>query len=277
MRVSLMQRLSCVLIGALPVFALLLWPAQLSAQSSQLDGERVPFRLNVMLFSGPGVSDSSRRVEEDLQKVPEIRLRRIRADQINSGVLEGQHVVIFSGGSGSVQGRGLGEAGRERVRKFVESGGGYVGICAGAYLASADYEWSLHLLDARVLDRRHWARGFGNVEIGVAPAAAEALQVSPKSTVYYHQGPLLAPAGRGDIPDYREWAVFLTEVRKQGVPGGVMQGTTAIAAGEFGAGRVLAISPHLERTDELNHVLPAAVRWAAAKSLKPRVGETSDE
>lgn len=241
-----------------------LWSSSLWGQT-QTPGDRQPPRvLNVTLFEGPGVSESIRRVEEDLQRIDGIRLQRLGVEQITSGMLKGQHVVIFSGGSGGGQGRGLGAAGREAVRKFVASGGGYVGICAGAYLASADYEWSLNLLDAKVLDRKHWARGFGNVDLSLTPQAASQLQMPVKSTVYYHQGPILAPAGRDDIPDYVEWARFLTEVRKDGVPGGVMPGKTAIASGSYGAGRVLAISPHPERTEELNHVLPAGVRWAAA-------------
>ncbi|MFM7039871.1 MAG: BPL-N domain-containing protein [Planctomycetaceae bacterium] len=228
-------------------------------------GDQQPRRvLKVALFEGSGVSESIRRVEEDLQRIDEFMLQRVGVEQITSGKLNGQHVVIFSGGSGGAQGRGLGAAGREEVRRFVAAGGGYVGICAGAYLASADYDWSLNLLDAKVLDRKHWARGFGNVDLSLTPEAAELLQMPAKSTVYYHQGPLLAPAGRTDIPDFVEWARFVTEVRKEGVPGGVMPGTTAIAAGSYGAGRVLAISPHPERTDAMNHVLPAGVRWAAA-------------
>ena len=44
-----------------------------------------------------------------------------------------------------------------------------------------------------------------------------------------------------------------------------LPGKTAIAAGRFGDGRVLAISPHPERTAGLDSVVPAAVRWAAAR------------
>ncbi len=240
--------------------------ANLPAQPPESRRGQLPAKLHIAIFDGPGVSDSIKRVEEDLKREQEIQLERIGVAQIASGELNGKHVVVFPGGSGGGQGRGLGEAGREQVRQFVAAGGGYVGVCAGAYLASADYDWSLNLLDARVLDRRHWARGFGNVKLAVTPVASEKLGVPPSITVYYHQGPLLAPAGKKEIPDYIEWAQFVTEVRKKGVPGGVMPGTTAIAAGEFGAGRVLAISPHPERTGELNHVLPAAIRWAAGNS-----------
>ena len=44
--------------------------------------------------------------------------------------------VVFAGGSGAAQARSIGAAGRALVRSFVGQGGGYVGICAGAYMAT---------------------------------------------------------------------------------------------------------------------------------------------
>ena len=42
-----------------------------------------------------------------------------------------------------------------------------------------------------------------------------------------------------------------------------MRGTTAIARGHFGKGRVLCFSPHPEKTPGREPFLQAAVRWAA--------------
>ena len=222
---------------------------------------------NVAVFNDGGVSRRSlENLLNDLRHHPGLHVQPVTAAQIQAGQLSKFDVVIFPGGSGGGQAKSLGKSGRDIVRKFVTDGGGYVGICAGAYLASADYDWSLHILDAKVLDRKHWARGFGNVRIKASAAATKSLQFkSAEPTVYYHQGPLLSPAHNDQIPDYQEWGSFMTEVRKNGVPGGVMPGTTAIAAGQFGSGRVLAFSPHPESTDGLDHVLPLAVQWAACR------------
>lgn len=178
----------------------LLTPASLlevtvSAQSVEPRRRQQDVALHVAVFDGPGVSESIGQVEEDLRRVQDLHVQRISVEQIASGSLTAHDVVIFSGGSGGGQGRGLGEAGRNGVREFVAAGGGYVGICAGAYLVAADCDWSLNLLDARVLDRSHWARGFGNVELTVAPDAAELLRLPANAIFYYHWGPLLAPAG----------------------------------------------------------------------------------
>lgn len=59
-------------------------------------------------------------------------------------------VLLFPGGSGSKQGKALGEAGRSHVRQFTREGGGVIGICAGAYLCSSHYSWSLGLMNAAV-------------------------------------------------------------------------------------------------------------------------------
>jgi glutamine amidotransferase-like uncharacterized protein len=217
--------------------------------------------IRVAVFKGPGVSHTVVDLIKDLERAADLSISRIGVDSIRAGHMDQEaDVVVFPGGSGGGQGEALGPEGRSAVRRFVEQGGCYVGVCAGAYLASADYPWSLHLLDAKVLDRKHWARGFGPVRLTLRHEAQEAFATgSDHPQVYYHQGPLLAPAQRDDLEDYRELAVFATEVRKEKVPGGVMPGTTAMAAGRFGKGYVLAVSPHPERTEGLDQVLPAMI------------------
>lgn len=235
-------------------------------------------KIHIAVYDGSGVSGSVTEVLKDLAADDTIRVERIRTEQILNDELSSFNVVMFAGGSGSGQAKSLGADGREKVRQFVDAGGGYIGICAGAYLASADYEWSLSILDAKVLDRSHWARGFGDVELKVHAGGLERLSFpSDQTTVYYHQGPLLAPANKPELDDYEEWASFATEVTKAGVPGGVMPGKTAIAAGRFGTGRVLAISPHPERTEGLDSIIPSAVHWAAANSSPKAAAKDVEE
>ena len=54
---------------------------------------------------------------------------------VSAGVLDRFDVLIQPGGSGSAQAKALEEEGRDKIRKFVDGGGGYLGICAGSYLA----------------------------------------------------------------------------------------------------------------------------------------------
>jgi glutamine amidotransferase-like uncharacterized protein len=192
---------------------------------------------------------------------------RVSAQDIRDGKLDQFDVLIQPGGSGSKQAAALEKEGRQRIRNFVEAGGGYIGICAGAYLATAHYDWSLGILDAHVVDREHWARGYGDVEIKMQNSGKEALAAEgPVVTIRYHQGPLLAPAKKDDIPDYEELATYQTEIAKNGAKPGVMKGTTAVARGQFGKGRVICFSPHPEKTEGLEVFVESAARWAATGS-----------
>jgi hypothetical protein len=85
-------------------------------------------------------------------------------------------VVVVPGGSSSQYGEKLGPEGLTFIREFVRAGGGYVGICAGAFLATSGFnpEHSLGLLDlelrvhhsaASSISTPSWATGRGMVNI----------------------------------------------------------------------------------------------------------------
>jgi glutamine amidotransferase-like uncharacterized protein/N-formylglutamate amidohydrolase len=222
----------------------------------------------VAVFVDQGVSPIDKLMSA-LDADPTLNVSKLTAADIRNGDLSAHDVVIFPGGSGSKQGNALGEQGRERVREFVKNGKGLIGICAGAYLASCDYDWSLNLLDAKVIDRQHWNRGFGNVDISMTSNGRELLGVDgAKANIYYHQGPLLAPAENPDIPDFESLAVYIGEIAENNAPLGVMIGTTAIARCQFEKGRVLCFSPHPEKTPGLESMVLEAIDWVIRSDSK---------
>ncbi len=230
---------------------------------------QLPEPIEVAIYTGAGVSNKSRSsLVAALSQQPRLGLRDITADEIRQGKLAAVKVLVHPGGSGSQQGQSLGPEGRRQIREFVQRGGGYVGICAGAYLATCDYDWSLRLLDAKVVDRQHWNRGFGNVDLSLTPRGRELLGVDrQRLSIYYHQGPLLAPAENPNIPDYEDLAKFETEIAQNGAAPGIMLGQTAIATGVFHQGRVFCFSPHPERTAGLEKMLLRAVIWSAREGI----------
>ncbi len=217
--------------------------------------------VDVAVFVDEGVSPTIQLMSA-LAAGSKLSVTKLKAKDIREGKLQDHDVLILPGGSGSKQGNALGEAGRERIREFVKSGKGLVGICAGAYLASCDYEWSLNLLDAKVVDRKHWNRGHGNVDVALTQNGREVLGVDTgKANIYYHQGPLLAPAANPDIPDFESLAVYITEIAENNAPHGVMLGTTAIARCKIEKGRVFCFSPHPEKTPGLESMVLEAIDW----------------
>jgi glutamine amidotransferase-like uncharacterized protein len=235
-------------------------------QAANAEDAKQSQKIRVAIYSGDGASRGDpAQIKACLPKSEGFDISLITAKEIRDGGLEKFDVVIHPGGSGSGQAKALGEDGRERVRQYVRDGGGFVGICAGAYLASAEYPWALKLLDARVVDDEHWARGVGDVKLRV-PASGQAALGTKEGikTIHYENGPLLGPANRKEIPNFESLATFETEIRKNDAPEGIMKGTTAIARGKFGEGRVVCFSPHPEKTKGCEAFVSEAVRWAGA-------------
>jgi glutamine amidotransferase-like uncharacterized protein len=227
--------------------------------------QAAPKSIRVAIFSDAGVTKAGiKQVEGCLPESEGFEVKPVNAAQIRDGALKDFDVLIHGGGSASKQGEMLGEEGRDAVKQFINGGGGFIGICAGAYLASAEYPWSLGVLDAKVIDRPHWARGEGDVKLRLTSVGQKALQPEKEiCTIHFENGPLLAPGKKDDIDDYEPLATFETEMRKNDAPPGIMKGTTAIARGKFGKGRVVCFSPHPEKTPGRETFLQSAVRWAA--------------
>ena len=229
----------------------------------------VDLPIRVAVFDGDGVGKSCPQLLKALNSNAtdrKFQISRITTEEIVDGNLAEVDLLVHPGGSGGKQGRALGEIGRKAVRDFVREGGGFLGVCAGAYLATNDYDWSLNLIDAKVVDRRHWARGTGTVQLRLSATGTDFFGYeTDEMTIYYGQGPLL---GRRewddpDVPDYESLAIFATEIAKNGAPKGVMVRTSAVIRCNYGKGHVFCFSPHPEMTEGLGHLIPIAARWAA--------------
>jgi len=202
-------------------------------------------------------------VFEQLGRCKDIEVTKLDAAGIRAG-LTGYDVVIFTGGSGSKQANTIGLLGREQVRRFVEAGGGYLGICAGAYLACDGYSWGVKVLDAKTPSPK-WERGGADLEIEATTDGQKVLGLPEKSVVRYHNGPVLVPANNPAIPDFEPLVFFRTETAKNGSPAGLQINTPAMARGAYGHGRVIACSPHPEQTAGMETWVERAVRAVAPR------------
>jgi putative intracellular protease/amidase len=222
--------------------------------------------IRVALYDAEGSTGKGvPRVKELLGPEKDVELVIFKPDDIRAGKLAGFHVVMFTGGSGSKQAEAIGEEGRAKVKEFVEAGGGYIGICAGAYLACSGFSWGVKVLDARTASPK-WRRGEGNVKLELTERGREVFGApSGQFDVRYVNGPILVPANVELLPDFEPLAHFRTELAKNDTPVGVMVNSPAIVAGRCGKGRVLVSSPHPEQTPGVEHFVPKAVRWAAGK------------
>jgi predicted deacylase len=227
-----------------------------------------PAKIKVALYKGPGTGGNG---PPDLMKQlngtnAPTSLVEITPDEIRGGALTNYDVVIFAGGSGSQEAKAIGEAGRAEVEKFVGHGGGYVGICAGAYLATAGYPWSLHIINAKTLSPK-WQRGHAVLKMELTTTGAGILGGPANVDVLYHQGPVVCPANATNLPPYEPLAYFRTEVASNDTPKGIMINSPAIFAGAYQKGKVICISPHPEQTAGLEYIVPHAINWVAPAAV----------
>ena len=232
--------------------------------------------LRVAVYDAGGVGGNGpRNLDHVFSSMKNTVGRRVGAEDIGDGVLNQFDLVIFPGGSGSKQAAALQPAGRVVVQKFVKDGGGFLGICAGAYLAAANYKWSLAISNhktycktinlPKIGKKSMWFRG------NSAPVKMELTDEGRKILgdkkgvfeVRYHNGPIMSPMGKVGLGNFRTLANFRSEVSRYKPQKGTMVNTPAIIAGEFGKGRVLCISPHPESTIALYSLVQNAIRWTA--------------
>lgn len=236
-------------------------------------------RLDIAIYDGDGAAAGNAslimRIADD---APDLEGYYVGPRDVAAGCLAQFAAACFAGGSGSAQARSLGEEGRQPVIDYVRQGGGYVGICAGAYLASSHYTWSLALLNAGVLtgsvevpgegSRQLWVRGPSSLvemELTEEGRALLAPELGAPVSIRYHNGPILRPGEREDLPPFTVLAHFRSEVCAIEAQRGTMVGSPAIVAGAFGEGRAVAISPHPEGVAALRGIVARALRWSAGR------------
>jgi len=130
----------------------------------------------------------------------------------------------------------LGEELLSSLREWVHSGGTYIGVCAGAYLATSSYPWSLGIAPLEV--EQPWNRGEMIVSVKLH---------SQKKVVSaeYWNGPIMTPT-----ENVQYLAVFKNP----------FDGHPAVTYNKYGAGNVFLTVPHLERSPECKDFLAESIR-----------------
>jgi type 1 glutamine amidotransferase len=226
--------------------------------------------VKVAIYQGPGAPEKgAQNVSKVVKLIPGATAQIISAEEVASLDLAAFDTIVFPGGSASQQAKAIGETGRAKVKEYVKNGGGYVGICAGAYLACTNFEWSLGILNASTVSSK-WMRGSGYVDLEVAHDGRPILgDVGEVFKVRYNNGPIIKPSAKVDLPSYRALSFFRTEVAKNGTPVGVMVDSPAQAVSTYGKGRVFISSPHPENTPGLEFLIPRGILWAAGELNEP--------
>lgn len=99
-------------------------------------------KKQLLIYNDQGVSQHQIPKIEKLFAHINISVRKVDADYLKHKFLNPQtDILCIPGGRDIPYQRKLMPLGVENIKKFVESGGKYLGICAGAYFASSSVEF----------------------------------------------------------------------------------------------------------------------------------------
>ena len=164
------------------------------------------------------------------------------ANDIMQGVLDNADVLIMPGGADLPYCAKLNGIGNQKIKSFVEQGGIYFGICAGAYYAHSAIAW--HNTTENITGNRELrffnATATGPIVKPYNPNTFEGMAFVTvhfeeyESTVYYKGGPIMG------IDDSTETIATFTHKDKT---------YPAIIRKAIGHGVVIGMSPHMEYSD----------------------------
>jgi glutamine amidotransferase-like uncharacterized protein len=204
----------------------------------------------IALFDGRGVWDDSATATKSMLHWMGYSPYLIDAGLIERGDLAHYDLLFIPGSDMFKIAEDISDAGKENIREFIRNGGGYVGVCGGAYFAGKRIVWGgKEMTDDPLLEI------FDGTCVGVIDQIAQypkydmcTVEISDKEhpittgigetiRLLYYWGPLLLPDAGSDVAVLGRYQV---------------NDRAAMVAFEYGLGRVFLIGPiaEIEEDDE---------------------------
>ncbi len=185
------------------------------------------------------------------------------------------------GGKSSMHAEALGKEGQDRIREFVRSGGGFLGICGGGYAGSfGSYNYCLGLANVKITGT---CTGTGDIEIRMEDEASKVFTLpeylpATVRTIRHANGPqweindpskpmyvVATFTGRTGTVDFNPEHVCAK-------PGSFFTDHPCIVYDLYGKGRVVLCSSHPEIADKATGnaaMLLEMIRWLAGRNTRP--------
>jgi hypothetical protein len=221
-----------------------------------------PRKQSVIVYTGPGASNSWIWLADFLEKKGFLNTDFISDPRMIPDA--GADVIMIPGGDAFGIAEAFGGDGLRRVSGMIETGSGYVGICAGAYLplrSSIPPLSEFNLMESkianissslpdRIVDQERYSVRYGCSYVFHPARGPVMLEGDAEIKAPLYGGPFLLPS-----PNERVLLSFkgLTDETEVLVDREVcmrtMIGRAACIEGMHGKGRVVCISAHLEHPD----------------------------
>lgn len=96
----------------------------------------------ILIYNDKGVSSTSAaHIKKELMRYPTLSVSYINAEEICDGKWEQAQALFVPGGADIPYHEALRGVGNKNIQTFVQEGGTYYGICAGAYYGCASIEF----------------------------------------------------------------------------------------------------------------------------------------
>jgi glutamine amidotransferase PdxT len=215
-------------------------------------------RLKAALFLDDGCRGNGALLwARILARSPEVDLVLLNGKDIRAGKLKGRQLLVCPGGGGARQIAAMKPEGFRVVKKFVEDGGAYLGICAGSYNVM-NRKGRFGFLPYDYIDNAHG--GLADITAEFNGRGAKLFGIQPGRYAFrYHGGNVMRktpPTGKGEG---EVLAVFKSSVSGVGRPACNFIDKPAVVFGSYGKGKALAISFHPESYEATHDVALGAV------------------
>jgi len=197
----------------------------------------------IALYSDRGADEECLSATQNMIEWTGYRVTRVGAHAINDGVLDAYDALCVPGGNMYEYAEDISAAGKDNIQGFIERGGGYIGICGGAYFAAAEVVWRgdqlpmtpLGLFSGRAvgpIKEIFLYPEYGMCQINLLDSEHPITQSEPDSIwVLYYWGPAFNPA-----PDALVDVLGVYDIG----------GRPAMLAFDYGRGRVFLSGVHPE-------------------------------
>jgi len=115
--------------------------------------DHLPYSPPTAIYTGSGASHSWLWFVDLLDRMGFYHVHFVDEKDILSNTLDPLSVLLMSGGDTFAIAEGLGAEGSDKLRRFIERGGLYIGTCAGAYLplrSSMDFLNQFNFVDVKI-------------------------------------------------------------------------------------------------------------------------------
>jgi glutamine amidotransferase-like uncharacterized protein len=219
--------------------------------------------IKVLIYSGPeAASDCVAGVKTSLATansqnlVNGVKFNYATSTKITTSILSGYDLLVMPGGSGGGYYLKSSNIYGTAIKNFVKNGGGYLGICAGAY-AAANFVHGYYNGWGIAPHVNAYAVGYtGNLPVTFTSDGTSVIKRSGTLTLHHYNGAAmyLRSSGAKIFAKYAD--------SKSGY-----KGYAAIVGDYYGNGRVVLSGPHPELSPQYPDIIANLIVWATKTTV----------